>query len=221
MRIKETALSACVVAAVLAGTAACTSDGDAPPVKAAAVPTAAAGTTCKGGTYAWFNVDKRDVLTGVAEREKVSKKGARLTHRLALLHTPRTAVTFEKGSPAGDARTALRSLAVLVGDATADDHGMDPEFSNVRRSAPDINSGSTSIDGVGTVVHYAWVEQVTADFRYTCGSGKPVAGRATGWVIDGSGILECSVPLKDAKEGEPAVAAARLSCAPDAPATKV
>ncbi|MFD9248033.1 hypothetical protein ACFV0D_40160 [Streptomyces sp. NPDC059556] len=220
MRIKETALSACVLAAVLAGTAACTSDGDAPPVKAAAVPEASVGTSCEGGTYAWFNVDKRDVLTGVAEREKVGKQGARLTHRLALLHTPRTAVTFEKGSPAGNPRAALRSLAVAVGDGTADEHGADPEFSNVHRSAPDINSGSTSIDGAGTVVQYAWVEQVTADFRYTCGSGRPVAGRATGWVIDGSGIVECSVPMKDAKEGEPALAAARLSCAADAPATQ-
>ncbi|MCB8901207.1 MULTISPECIES: hypothetical protein [unclassified Streptomyces] len=220
MKIKKTVLSACAVAAVLAGTAACTSDGEGPGVKASAAPTAAADTTCKNGAYSWFNVDKRDVLTGVAEKEKVSRKGTRLTHKLATLHTPRTAVTFEQGSRAGNAKAVLRSLAVLIGEADPDDHGVSTEFTNVRRAAPDINNGSTTIDGVGTIVHYAWVEQVTADFRYTCGGGKPVTGRATGWVIDGSGILECSTPIKDAKEGEPALTAARLSCAPDAPAAK-
>ncbi|MFF3838048.1 hypothetical protein [Streptomyces sp. NPDC001930] len=219
MKIKETVLSACAVAALMAGTAACTSDGDGPPTKAAAA-TPAAGTTCKGGTYSWFNVDKRDVLTGVAEKEKVSRKGARLTHKLAPLHTPRTAVTFEKGSREGDAKAALRSLAVLIGEAKADDPGASRAFSDVRRPAPDINSGSTSIDGVGTIVQYAWVEQVTADFRYVCGSGKPVTGRATSWVIDGTGLVSCSTPIKDAKEGEPALTAARLSCDPGAPASK-
>jgi hypothetical protein len=39
-------------------------------------------------------VDERDVLTGVAEKEKVDRKGARLTRKLMPLHTPRTAVTF-------------------------------------------------------------------------------------------------------------------------------
>ncbi|MCX5231528.1 hypothetical protein [Streptomyces sp. NBC_00233] len=220
MKIKETLLSACAVAAVLSGTAACTSDGDGPPAEAAAAPTTAAGGICKDGTYSWFNVDKRDVLTGVAEKEKVTRKGARLTHRLRTLHTPRTAVTFEEGSRAGNAKAALRSLAALIGEAAADDPGVSTEFTDVRRSAPDINNGSTTIDGVGTIVRYAWVEQVTADFRYTCGDGRPVTGLATSWVIDGSGIVECSTPMKDAKEGEPALTAARLSCAPDAPATK-
>ncbi|MFE5943981.1 hypothetical protein [Streptomyces sp. NPDC056480] len=219
MRIKETALSACVVAVVLGGTAACTPDGDGPPANASAAPTKVAGTVCRNGDYTWFNVDERDVLTGVAEKEKVTRKGATLTHKLMPLHTPRTAVTFEKGAR-GDAKAALRSLAVLIGEASADDHGGSLEFSDVRRPAPDLDSGSTSIDGVGTVVQYAWVEQVTADFRYTCGSGEPVTGRATSWVIDGSGILKCSTPMKEAKEGEPALTAARLSCGPDSPAAK-
>jgi hypothetical protein len=93
------------------------------------------------------------------------------------------------------------------------------EFTNVHRAAPDLNNGSTTIDGVGTFVQFAWVRQVTADFRYTCGDGKPLTGRATSWDIDGSGILECSMPIKNVKK-EPALAAARLSCDPDAPAAQ-
>lgn len=216
MKLKETFLSACAVAAILAGTAACTSDGDRPTAKA----TATAETLCEGGAYSWFNVDRRDVLTGVADKETIGKKDARLTLKLAPLHTARTAVTFEKGSRAGDAKAALRSLAVLIGEANADDDAVSTEFTNVHRSVPDLNSGSITIDDVGTVVQYAWVKQVTADFRYTCGDGKPVTGRATGWVIDGSGLLECSTPIKNVKEGHPALAAARLSCDPDAPAAK-
>ncbi|MFF3310343.1 hypothetical protein [Streptomyces sp. NPDC002952] len=214
MKIKETFLSACAVAAVLASAAACTSDGDKPTAKATA------DTVCKDGTYSWFNVDKQDVLTGVAEKERIDRKGARLTHKLTPLHTPRTAVTFEKGSRAGDAKAALRSLAVFTGETNADDDGVSTEFTNVHRSAPDLNNGSATIDGTGTFVQYAWTKQVTADFRYTCGDGKPLTGRATGWVNDGSGLLECSTPIKNVKEGEPALAAARLSCDSDAPAAK-
>ncbi|MFE4380030.1 hypothetical protein ACFRPD_10645 [Streptomyces cyaneofuscatus] len=199
---------------ILTGTAACTSDGDRPTAKATA------DIVCEGGAYSWFNVDKRDVLTGVADKEKIGKKGARLTHKLAPLHTARTAVTFEKGSREGDAKAALRSLAVLIGEANADDDAVSTEFTNVHRSVPDLNSGSITIDDVGTFVQYAWVKQVTADFRYTCQDGKPVTGRATGWAIDGSGLLECSTPIKNVKEGQPALAAARLSCDPDAPAAK-
>ncbi|MER5840085.1 hypothetical protein ABT099_07155 [Streptomyces prasinus] len=220
MKTKETFLSACVLAVVLAGTAACTSDGDGPTAKAKATAKATADTTCEDGAYAWFNVDERDVLTGVAEKEEIGGKGARLTHKLTPLHTPRTAVAFEKGSRAGDAKAALRSLAVLIGEANADDDGVSSEFTNVHRSAPDLDNGSTTIDGAGTIVQYAWVKQVTADFRYTCGDGEPVTGRATGWVIDGSGLLECSTPIENVKEGAPALAAARLSCGPDAPAAK-
>ncbi|GAA3503430.1 hypothetical protein GCM10019016_105400 [Streptomyces prasinosporus] len=60
---------------MLAGTAACTSDGDAPTAEATA------DTTCQDGTCSWFNVDERDVLTGVAEKEKIDRKGARLTRK--------------------------------------------------------------------------------------------------------------------------------------------
>ncbi|MFE5511492.1 hypothetical protein ACFQ9J_12860 [Streptomyces sp. NPDC056529] len=218
MKIRETLLSVCAVAVVLAGTAACTSGGGGATAEAKATPTGDA--VCEGGVYSWFNVDKRDVLTGVAEKEKVDRKGARLTHALTRLHTPRIAVTFEKGSRAVDAKATLRSLAVHTGVAEADDDGVSTDFANAHRPAQNLDDGGTTIDGVGTIVRYAWVEQVTADFRYACGDGKPVTGRATGWVVDGSGFLECSTPIENAKEGEPALAAARLSCDPGAPAAK-
>ncbi|WP_432122719.1 hypothetical protein [Streptomyces sp. S1] len=220
MKIKEMLLSACAVAVVLAGTAACTSGGGGATAgaKPKAAPTADA--VCEGGVYSWFNVDKRDVLTGIAEKEKVDRKGAALTHALTRLHTPRIAVTFEKGSRAVDAKGVLQALAVHTGVAEAGDDGVSTVFADVHRPAQNLDDRGTIIDGVGTVVRYAWVEQVTADFRYACGGGKPVTGRATSWVVDGSGLLECSTPIEGAKEGEPALAAARLSCDPGAPAAK-
>ncbi|MFI6420244.1 hypothetical protein ACIBG6_22940 [Streptomyces sp. NPDC050842] len=220
MKIRQTWLSACAVVTLIAGTAACTSDGPeraAKPTRAAAA-TAAADTACANGTYAWFNVDKRDVLTGVAEKQKLGKGGGKLTNKLAPLHTPRVTVTFEKG-PRVRAEAVLRSLGLHVDEGDAAD-GVAGEFTNVRRPAPDLNAGRTRVDGAGTFVDYAYVRQVTADFRYTCADGKRAVGRATSWIIDGAGVLECAQPLRDMEAGEPALTAARLSCGPDAPAAK-
>ncbi|MBT2398119.1 hypothetical protein [Streptomyces sp. ISL-100] len=224
MKIRQTCLSACAVAALLAGTAACTSDGGEPTGKgsraADAAPVSAGTTACEDGTYAWFNLDKRDVLTGVAEKQKLGKGGGKLTHKLAPLHTPRVAVTFEKGARV-DAEAALRSLGVHIGDTNAADNDDGYAFADVRRSAPDLNADSTSVDGAGTYVNFAWVRQVTADFQYSCGDGERVAGRATSWIVDGSGVVECSEPIGNPKVGRPALTAARLSCGPDAPAAKI
>ncbi|MFD3661869.1 hypothetical protein ACFWVF_14925 [Streptomyces sp. NPDC058659] len=215
MKIRQACLSACAVVTLIAGTSACTSDGPEPAER----PThAAADTACANGTYAWFNVDKRDVLTGVAEKQTLGKGGGELTHKLAPVHTPRVTVTFEKG-PRVDAKAALRSLGAHIGDTDATGDG-GYEFADVRRPAPDLAAGSTSVDGAGTFVDYAWVKQVTADFRYTCADGKRAAGRATSWSIDGSGVLECAESIRDVKEGSPVLVAARLSCGPDAPAAK-
>ncbi|MER5709913.1 hypothetical protein AB0B13_07780 [Streptomyces sp. NPDC042898] len=213
MRIKETFLSACAVAALLAGTAACTSDGDGPADKAG--PTTAAA--CKNGTYTWFNVDKKDVLTGISEKQKIGKGGGDLATTLKPLHTPRTAVTFEKGAR-GDAKAALLSLGRRVGEVSAEDDGVSHEFANVRRQVPSLVS-HTRVTVAGSFVDYAWVEEVTGDFRYTCGTEKPVTGRAVGWTIDGGGVLECSEPVVEERERH-AMEAALLACGPDAPAAK-
>ncbi|MGW8889879.1 hypothetical protein [Streptomyces sp. NPDC055749] len=171
--------------------------------------------TCNDATYEWFNIHKRDVLTGAAEKETLGRGGGKLTHKLMTLHTPKVAVTFEKGA-GGDAEAALRSLGVHIGDTEPDDfEGY--SFADVGRPAPD-DDGSVTIDGAGTYVNYAWVRQVTADFRYTCGDGERGAGRATSWIVDGSGIVECSMKAEDSIPGRTASAAARLSCGPEAPA---
>lgn len=135
MKIRQTWLSACAVVTLIAGTAACTSDGPEPaakPTRAAAdaADTAAADTACANGTYAWFNVDKRDVLTGVAEKQKLGKGGGKLTNKLELLHTPRVTVTFEKG-PRVRAEAVLRSLGIQIGETDGAD-GVVDEFADVR-----------------------------------------------------------------------------------------
>ncbi|MFC9705186.1 hypothetical protein ACFTWD_31335 [Streptomyces sp. NPDC056943] len=212
MKIKETFLSACAVAALLAGTAACTSDGDRPADKAG--PTT--GAACKNGTYTWSDVSKKDILTGVSEKQKIGKGGA-LTAPRKPLHTPRTAVTFEKGVR-GDAKAALLSLGVRIGEVSPDDSGTSHEFAHVGRAAPNpVNR--ISVTAAGTFVDYAWVREVTGDFRYACGTEKPVTGRAVSWVIDGSGVLECSEPVVETGEKH-AMEASLLACGPDAPAAK-
>lgn len=85
---------------------------------------------------------------------------------------------------------------------------------------PKLASNTTTVTNAGTFVDYAWVRQVTADFRYTCG-GKRAVGRATGWDLDGGGVLECSTPIDNAKAGDPASAAARLACGRNSPAARV
>ncbi|ALO10255.1 hypothetical protein AQF52_4661 [Streptomyces venezuelae] len=217
MKIKEGFLSACAVAALLAGTAACTSGTD----ERSAAATAALNAACKNGRYEWFNVDKRDVLTSVAEKETLGKGGGALTNRPMALHTPRVAVTFDKGTRAGAAQSkaALLSLGARIGE-TEKLEGIEYEFANVNRPSPVPDKNHTEVLGAGTFVDYTWVEQVTADFRYTCGTDRPVAGRATSWTIDGSGVLECSESIAEASERDPVRQAAVLSCGPDAPASK-
>ncbi|MER5203489.1 hypothetical protein [Streptomyces sp. NPDC002825] len=216
MKITKTGLSACAVAALLTGTAGCTDQAGG---TAAERATRAIGTACANGTYTWFDVDTREVLTGVAERQKLGEGGGALTHRLSPLHTPVTAVTYEKG-PRVDAEATLRSLGAHIGDPDATGGG-DYGFADVHRPGPGLRSGTTSVDGAGTFVDFSWVRQVVADFRYTCGNGKQAVGRAISWTTDGSGVVECSTTLTNAKPDEAAAAeAARLSCGPDSPAAE-
>ncbi|WP_225803882.1 hypothetical protein [Streptomyces sp. NK15101] len=214
MNITKIGLSACAVAALLAGTTACTDEGAGTAERAAHQ----SGAACTGGAYTWFDIDARDVLTGVAEKQKLGKGGGALTHELSPLHAPVTAVIFEKG-PRVDPGAALGSLGTRIGETDAAE-GVVHEFTDVHRPAPKLDSATTRVEGAGTFVEYAWVREVTADFRYICGDGKRATGRAVGWTVDGSGTLECSTPIPDAKTGEPAPEAARLSCGPNSPAAR-
>ncbi|MFB7544898.1 hypothetical protein ACFC0N_33955 [Streptomyces zaomyceticus] len=220
MKIRRTCLAASAVAALLTGAVACTSDAGGPPAAGGVAEGAKRplDTVCAGGSYTWFNVSDQNVLTGVAEKQKIGKGGGPLTNKLSLLRTPVTAVTFEKG-PRVDAGAVLRSLRAHFADTQAldlDGFG----FADVHRPVPKLASNTTTVTAAGTFVDYAWVRQVTADFQYTCG-GKRSVGRATGWDIDGSGVLECSTPVDDAKEAAPASEAARLACGRNSPAARL
>lgn len=104
MKINGTAfLSGCAAVLLLMGAAACTSGGGGP----TAVAAHPAGAACEKGGYAWFDVDERDALTGVAVKEKLGKGGGKLQHRPAPLHTPRAAVTFD-GRRVGEEATLAR-----------------------------------------------------------------------------------------------------------------
>ncbi|MEV4428971.1 hypothetical protein AB0K23_27020 [Streptomyces sp. NPDC049602] len=210
----KTGLTACAVAALLTGAVGCTSGSGG--ATARATPTT--GTACADGTYTWFNIDSREVLTGVAEKQKLGKGGGMLTHELARLHHPITAVTFEKG-PRVDTKATLRSLGDRVGETDAldaDAYG----FADVQRAVPKLQSRTTTVEGSGTFVDYAWVREITGDFRYECRDGKRATGRAVGWTTDGSGVLECSTPIENAGAEDTGAEAARMSCGPGSPAAK-
>ncbi|WP_282694596.1 hypothetical protein [Streptomyces sp. CC208A] len=219
-KITKTWTAACAVAVLLAGTAACSSGGEArtaPPQRPAGAAKSTAKDTasaCAGGAFLWFNVEQRDVLTGVTEKQTLGKGGGALTHRPARLHTPRTGVTTETG-PEADARATLRSLGAHIGG-----DGEDSAFSEPSRPAPKLDGGRTSVTGAGTFVEFSYVRQVTADFRHTCADGTASTGRATSWTVDGSGVLDCAEPSKGLQDSAPGLAAARLSCDPGAPAVK-
>ncbi|MEU3605425.1 hypothetical protein AB0E83_08170 [Streptomyces sp. NPDC035033] len=203
------------LAALLAGTTACTSGGD---DRAAAPQRPAAGgitapAACADGTYDWFDIAQRDVLTGVAEKQTLGEGGGRLTNPVRRLHTPRTAVTTETG-PAVHAAAALRSLGARVGG------GEDGAFAEAGRRAPGLDDSRTDVDGPGTLVDYAYVREVVAGFRHTCPGGAVSTGRAVGWTVAGTGVLDCGEPAETLEDSGPAQAAARLSCGPDDPASK-
>ncbi|MFB7518108.1 hypothetical protein [Streptomyces sp. NPDC056144] len=229
MRIRRTALAACAAAALVAGTAGCTSDGEgkgtdkasgkpAPSVSASA----AKAKPCKGGTYTWSNVTQKDVLTGVADEQEVGKGGGELTAPLKPLYTPHVSVTFAEWVPAGagDAKAALTALGVKTGEIDPGDSGSEYAFTDVGRPAPD-HKGRTTMLGPGKFVDYSFVKEVTGEFWYKCGTEAPIQGKATSWTLDGSGILSCSEPVKKAEKREKhALEAARIACGPDAPASK-
>ncbi|MEE1816387.1 hypothetical protein PUR59_15365 [Streptomyces sp. SP18ES09] len=214
MKITRIGLTACGVAALLAGAVACT-DGGAGPAEPTAKATAA---PCANGTYTWFNVDRRDVLTGVAAKQKLGKGGGTLTNRIAPLHTPLTAVTFVKG-PQADVKATLLSLGARFKDSDAA-LGDAYDFADVHRALPKNEPNSTVVQGAGEIVEYTWVREMTGDFRYTCGDAEPTTGRAIGWDTDGAGILECSTTVPKAGERQPVLEAARMACGPDSPAAK-
>ncbi|MFF9145822.1 hypothetical protein ACF1BN_13285 [Streptomyces sp. NPDC014861] len=198
--------AACAVAPLLAATAACTSDDGARPAGAAKAAEACA--------YAWSNVVERDVLTGVAKRQTFGEDGGRLTQPLRRLHTPRTEAATETG-PRTDPATALRSLGAHVGGG-----GEDSAFAEAGRPAPDLDTIRSAASGPGTLVSYAYVREVTADFRRTCTGGEPSTGSATSWSVDGGGVLRCEESRADLEGSGPALEAALRSCGPGAPATR-
>lgn len=75
MKIRRTCLAASAVAALLTGAVACTSDAGGPPAAGGVAEGTKRplDTVCAGGSYTWFNVSDQNVLTGVAEKQKIGK----------------------------------------------------------------------------------------------------------------------------------------------------
>ncbi|MEU3401935.1 hypothetical protein [Streptomyces filamentosus] len=209
-----TRLTACAAAVLLAGTAACSADGD-----TRADATARPATPAAACTYTWSGVQQRDVLTGVAEEQVFGEGGGRLTRPLKRVHNPSTGATTETGPEAG-AKDVLLSLAAHL-EGTGTEAPFDrASFVRAGRPAPALDGNTTATSGAGTLVAYAFVRQVTGDYRRTCTGGKPSTGSATSWTTEGSGVLDCKEPSSTFDEGEPSREAALRSCPPGSPAAR-
>ncbi|MFD6418293.1 hypothetical protein [Streptomyces sp. NPDC060194] len=207
----RTALAGAVVVLATAG---CTTNGAAPAAdaKPAAKSARSAPAVCSDGTYTWFDVDERNVLTAVSPAERIGAGGGGLTRERATVHTPRVAVTFEPG-PRVPARRALRSLGARIGLSV--DDGADALFTDVRRPPPGGGPRGERVEGVGvpvTLVTYRSVHQVTGGFRYVCADGTTAVGRAVSWTSVGGGLLDCALEPPAGSRGVVAREAARLSC---------
>jgi hypothetical protein len=182
-RIWAAGLAAAVVAA---GGAACTADSGDGPDKATAK-------ACRGGTYAWSEARRWTELTALADSIRIEKKQDSYSARLKpvgdTVHRP-TVSGAPKGVGAAGVINALgRHLKVeqpLAGPSETErpeeDHYFEAETGDLRGA------------------YYSWgsIGMVEADFTYTCGSDRPLAGHVRTWGTVGTGFLSCSVLAEDA-----------------------
>ncbi|MGW5271074.1 hypothetical protein ACWEQP_00550 [Streptomyces sp. NPDC004044] len=222
-------LAAVAVAAVMAtGVSACTSsDGttreqprpDSSPTAARTgkgnVPvTESRPRPCKGGTYTWFNTQRRWVLNGVTEPQHLTAtKGARFTQPMRRLRTDMASVRTEGTdgtSPDNDA--VLLALGVHLGLADKGDEtsglGEPGEY------APVDNAGGEFSGASGHLVEFSSVQLIETDFRHSCGHGKQrkqTVGHVVSWASSGGGDIRCETPLPK-QASAAAREAVRLSC---------
>ncbi|MET8329218.1 hypothetical protein [Streptomyces sp. NPDC005181] len=221
-------LAAVAVAAVMAtGVSACTSSDGTTREKprSAGSPTAAttgAGNVpvtesrarpCKGGTYTWFNTQRRWVLNGVTEPQRFTAKAAKFTEPMRRLRTDMASVrTDGTQGTAPDNDAVLLALGVHLGLAEKGDEtsglGEPGEY------APVDNAGGEFSGAAGHLVEFSSVQLIETDFRHSCGPGKQgerTVGHVVSWTSSGGGDIRCETPLT--KQATAAAReAVRLSC---------
>ncbi|MER6116847.1 hypothetical protein [Streptomyces sp. NPDC001743] len=231
--MKRTRAFSCAVGVLVAGllASACSATPDDPDTGAQPKPAGSPATgrtgagqvaapqerACEGGTYTWFNLQRRYVLNGVSDAQTLKAEGTELTEPMRRLRTDRA--SLESDGPRLDSKAVFYALSVRLGLA---DKGEDPEdvedwsaLGEPGSYAPlNEDGGWTSGGAAVRLVSYSAFEKVDADFRYTCKGGKdrePTVGHVLTWGRDLSGALNCEEPLSKAGSAA-AREAVRLSC---------
>ncbi|WP_432037811.1 hypothetical protein [Streptomyces cucumeris] len=184
-----------------AGLAACTGDSDGKDD---------AAKSCTDGTYSWSGVRESEKLSSLADPIRIKKK---TDYHKALLK-PIDDTVFRPtvtGAPTGVGRDrVVKALGthLKVREPLAGVSETEPakEGHYVERATGDLK---------GSYYSWGWINQVEADFTYTCeGNAKPVKGHVRTWKGTGSGFLSCSDP----SETTTGRAAARRTCPDGSPA---
>ncbi|RAJ67874.1 hypothetical protein K388_00617 [Streptomyces sp. KhCrAH-43] len=172
---------------------------------------------CRGGTYTWFNLEKRSVLNGLTDPQCVEGKPGepvKMTEPMRRLRTDRA--SLETQGPRLDPQEVLFALSVHIGFADkGDDPGDGSGLGEPGEYAP-VEGGGGEISGMNgaVLVDFSSLQLVETDFRYTCGSGERrerTTGHVVTWTYSSTGELRCGVPLpRDASAA--AHEAVRLSC---------
>ncbi|MFJ7942632.1 hypothetical protein ACIQ6K_03010 [Streptomyces sp. NPDC096354] len=166
---------------------------------------------CKGGTYTWFNTQRRWVLNGVTEPQHFTgAEGAEFTEPMRRLRTDMASVRTEGTSQDDDA--VLLALGVHLGLAEEGDEtsglGEPGEY------APVDNAGGEFGGAAGHLVEFSSVQLIETDFRHSCGRGKQrqrTVGHVVNWTSSGGGEITCETPLPE-QASAAAREALRLSC---------
>jgi len=158
---------------------------------------------CSDGTYAWSGVRRTQKLTALADPITFERKTASYSARLKPVGDTvyRPSVTgAPRGVGAGDVikalGTRLKAEEPLAGP------------SETERPEEDHYFEAATGDLKGSYYSWGWIDQVEADFTYTCGSGKPATGHVLTWEGTGTGFMSCTNPA----EGTAAGTAARETC---------
>ncbi|MFI5628357.1 hypothetical protein ACIA8E_03005 [Streptomyces sp. NPDC051664] len=170
---------------------------------------------CKGGTYTWFNTQRRWVLNGVTEPQHVTgSEGAKFTEPMRRLRTDMASVRTEgTGGTSQDNDAVLLALGVHVGLAEKGDDTS--SLGEPGEYAPVENASGGRISGVvGHFVEFSSVQLIETDFRHSCRHGKQpeqTVGHVVSWTAAGGGDIRCETPLTKHASAA-AREAVRLSC---------
>ncbi|MFB6708224.1 hypothetical protein ACFCW6_26330 [Streptomyces sp. NPDC056333] len=228
MKRTPAAVVAVAVAVMATGVSACTSSDGATREKPRPEGSATASRTgkrnvpvtesrprpCKGGTYTWFNTQRRWVLNGVTEPQHFTgAQGAEFTVPMRRLRTDMASVRTEgTGGTSQDDDDVLLALGVHLGLAEKGDEASG--LGEPGQYAPVDKAGGEYSGAVGHLVEFSSVQLIETDFRHSCGRGKQVhrtVGHVVNWTSSGGGGIACETPLSE-QASAAAREAVRLSC---------